>query len=117
MLTEADFTLIFVRVPAHHMRALWLRSSTVRYSFLRSRFFNSLPGRFVPVRFPRRRYGTVHPSIGGCTRTTPVPPDPYRGARAERQTPQRITAAAGPVAAPATRSVPDPRWPEHANEC
>ena len=76
MLTEADFTPIFVRVPAHHMRALWLRFGTVRYSFPRSRFFNSLPGRFVPVQFPRRRYGTVHPSIGGCTRTTPMPPDP-----------------------------------------
>ena len=85
-----------------HMQALWLRFGTVRYAFPLSRFFNSLRARFVPVRFRGRRYGTVHPSIGGCTRTTPVPPDPYRGARAERQPPTANTVTASRVAASAT---------------
>jgi hypothetical protein len=87
MPSEALFTRILVRLPADHMRTLWLRFGTVRYGFQWSLFFNGLCGRFVPVRFPRRRYGTVHPSIGGCTRTTPVPPNPYRGARAGPLTP------------------------------
>jgi hypothetical protein len=112
MLAEANFTPIVVRVPMDHMQALWLRFGTVRYGFLVSLFFNVLRARFVPVRFPRRRYGTVHPSIGGCTRTTPVPPDPYRGARAERQAPAENHAAAGPVAAPAT----GPAEMDEANE-
>ena len=100
---EAHFTHILVRVPAGNPRALWLRIGTVRYGFLVSWFFNTLRDRFVPVRFRRRRYGTVHPSIRGCTRTTPVPPDPYRGARAERPVTAESPAMAGRVAMPAPR--------------
>jgi hypothetical protein len=85
MLAEANFTPIVVRVPMDHMQALWLRFGTVRYGFLVSLFFNALRARFVPVRFCRRRYGTVHPSTGGCTRTTPFTPDPYRRARTRVQ--------------------------------
>jgi hypothetical protein len=96
MLAEANFTPIVVRVPADHMQALWLHFGTVRYGFLVSLFFNALRGRFVPERFSRRRYGTVHPSIGGCTRTTPVPPDPYRLAGARRRATAEDTATAGP---------------------
>jgi hypothetical protein len=76
-----NFTPFVVRVPMNHVRTLWLHFGTIRYAFPLSRFFNSLHARFVPVRFRRRRYGTVHPSIRGCTRTTPVPPDPYRRTR------------------------------------
>jgi hypothetical protein len=79
MPAEAYFTLLLVRVPGANSRVLWLRIGTVRSGFLVSWFFNRLRDRFVPARFRRRRYGTVHPSIRGCTRTTPVPPDPYRG--------------------------------------
>ena len=75
-----NFTPFVVRVPMNHARVLWLHFGTVRYAFPLSRFFNSLRARFVPVRFRRRRYGTVHPFIIGCTRTTRVPPHPYRGA-------------------------------------
>jgi hypothetical protein len=95
MLAEANFTPIVVRVPMDHTRALWLRFGTVRYGFPVSLFFNSLRARFVPVRFPRRRYGTVHPSIGGCTRTTPVPADPYRLVRARLRATAEDTAMAG----------------------
>jgi hypothetical protein len=95
MLAEANFTPIVVRVPMDHMQALWLRFGTVRYDFQVSWFFSSLCARFVPVRFSRRRYGTVHPSIGGCTRTTPVPPDPYRLARARLRATAEDTATAG----------------------
>ena len=102
MRAEAHFTPIVVRALVNHAQVLWLRFGTVRYGFPRSWFFNSLRGRFVPVRFPRRRYGTVHPSIGGCTRTAPVPPDPYRGAWAGRPATAENTATAGRVAAPAT---------------
>jgi hypothetical protein len=102
MPSEALFTPILVRVPADHVRMLWLRFGTVRYAFPKSQFFNSLRARFVPVRFPRRRYGTVHPSIGGCTRTTPVPPDPYRRTRAERQPPTANIVTATRVAASVT---------------
>ena len=96
MLAEANFTPIVVRVPMDHMQALWLHFGTVRYGFPRACFFNSLRGRFVPVRFPRRRYGTVHPSIGGCTRTTPVPADPYRLVRARLWATAEDTATGGP---------------------
>ena len=96
MLAEANFTPIVVRVPMDHIYALWLRFGTVRYGFLVSLFFNALRGRFVPVRFPRRRYGTVHPSIGGCTRTTHLPLDPYRLARGRLQATAENTATAGP---------------------
>jgi hypothetical protein len=82
-----NFTPFVVRVPMNDVRALWLHFGTVRYGFPVSWFLNNLRARFVPVRFRRRRYGTVHPSIGGCTRTTPVPPNPYRGARAGPLTP------------------------------
>jgi hypothetical protein len=102
MPSEALFTPILVRVPTDHERRLWLRFGTVRYAFPLSRFFNSLRARFVPVRFRRRRYGTVHPSIRGCTRTTPVPLHPYRGARAERQPPAENMVTASRVAASAT---------------
>ena len=78
-----------------YMRTLWLRFGTVRYGFVVSWFFKTLRGRFVPVRFSRRRYGTVHPSTGGCTRTTPVPPDPYRIARARLRATAEDTATAG----------------------
>ena len=105
MLAEANFTPIVVRVPMDHMQALWLRFGTVRYDFPRSCFFNSLRGRFVPVRFPRRRYGTVHPSIGGCTRTTPVPPDPYRRSRTTIQAAADDTATTLRMPAPATGPV------------
>jgi hypothetical protein len=84
-----NFTPFVVMVPMNHVQILWLRFGTVRYGFLVSWFFNWLGGRYVPVRFCRLRYGTVHPSIRGCTRTTPVSPDPYRGARAERQSARR----------------------------
>jgi hypothetical protein len=77
-----------------HMRALWLRFGTVRYGFRVSFLFSDLSARFVPVRFCRRRYGTVHPSIRGCTRTTPVPPDPYRLARARVRATAEDTATA-----------------------
>jgi hypothetical protein len=96
MLAEANFPPIVVRVPMDHMRALWLRFGPFRSGFPRSWFFNALRARFVPVRFSRRRYGTVHPSIGGCTRTTPVPPDPYRLARARLRATPEDTATAGP---------------------
>ena len=96
MLAEANFTLIVVRVPMDHMQALWLRFGTVRYGFRVSWSFNSLRGRFVPVRFSRRRYGTVHPSIGGCTRTTPLPPDPYRLVGARLQATAEDMATSGP---------------------
>ena len=92
MLAGANFTPSVVRVPMDHMQALWLRFGTVRYDFPLSLFFNGLCPRFVPVRFSRRRYGMVHPSIGGCTRTTPVPPDPNRLARAKAED----TVTAGP---------------------
>jgi hypothetical protein len=85
MLAAANFTLILPRVPAGNPSGLWLHLGTVRYGFLGSWFFNGLRDRFVPVRFRRRRYGTVHPSIRGCTRTTPVPPDPHRRARPRSQ--------------------------------
>jgi hypothetical protein len=85
MLADANFTPIVVRVLANHAQALWFHFGTVRYDFRRFRFFNSLRARFVPVRFCRRRYGTVHPSTGGCTRTTPFTPDPYRRARTRVQ--------------------------------
>jgi hypothetical protein len=101
---RGNFTPLVVRVPVNHVRALWLHFGTVRYAFPLSRFFNSLRVRFVPVRFRRRRYGTVHPSIGGCTRTTPVPPDPYRGERADTRRAKNHVAA-GPVAARATEPV------------
>jgi hypothetical protein len=102
MPSEADFTPIVVRVPMDHMQALWFHCGTVRYAFRRFRFFKSLRARFVPVRFRRPRYGTVHPSIGGCTRTTPVPPGPYR--RPQRRFGK--LSRAGRLAAPATRSGP-----------
>ena len=76
MPSEALFTPIFVRVLANHVQVLWLRFGTARYGFRKSGLFNSLRRQFVPVRFRQPRYGTVHPSIGGCTRTTPMPPDP-----------------------------------------
>ena len=96
MLAGANFTPIFCEVPMDHMQALWLRSGTVRYGFPVSPFFKGLCPRFVPVRFSRRRYGTVHPSIRGCTRTTPLPPDPYRLARARLRGTAEDTATAGP---------------------
>ena len=96
MLADANFTPIVVRVPMDHMQALWLRFSTLRYGFPVSLFFNALRARFVPVRFSRRRYGTVHPSIRGCTRTTPLPPAPYRLARARLRPTAENTATAGP---------------------
>ena len=102
MLADVNFTPIAVRVPMNHMQALWLRFGTVRYGFLVSLFFNALGGRFVPVRFGRRRYGTVHRSIGGCTRTTPLPPDPYRLARARLRGTAEDTATARRKPAPAT---------------
>jgi hypothetical protein len=95
MLAKANFTPIVVRVPADHMQALWLRFGTVRYGFRLSLFFNCLCPRFVPVRLSRRRYGTVHPSIGGCTRTTPLPADPYRLVRARLRATAEDTATAG----------------------
>jgi hypothetical protein len=105
MLAEANFTPIVVRVPMDHMQALWLRFGTVRYGFLVSLFFNALRGRFVPVRFSRHRYGTVHPSIGGCTRTTPVQRTrtglPGQGSGRRPRTGPRLV-----LVAPATRSVP-----------
>ena len=73
---NANFTPIVVRVPMNHVSALWFHFGTVRYGFLVSWFFNSLRARYVPVRFCRHRYGTVHPSIRGCTRTTPAPSGP-----------------------------------------
>jgi hypothetical protein len=91
-----NFTPFVVRVPMNHARALWLHFGTVRYAFPLSRFFNSLRARFVPVRSPLRRYGTVHPSIRGCTRTTPVPTDPYRLVRARLRATTDDTATAGP---------------------
>jgi hypothetical protein len=100
MLVEANFTPIVVRVPMDHIHALWLRFGTVRYGFPRSCFFNSLRARFVPVRFSRRRYGTVHPSRGGCTRTTPIPADPYRRTGTGVQATTESTATVGRVAAP-----------------
>jgi hypothetical protein len=96
MLAKANFTPNVVRVPMDHIHELWLRFGTVRYGFLVSLFFNALRGRFVPVRFSRRRYGTVHPSIGGCTRTTPIPADPYRLARGRLRATAEDTATAGP---------------------
>jgi hypothetical protein len=102
MLAEANFTPIVVRVPMDHMQALWLRFGTVRYGFSVSFLFNALRARFVPVRFCRRRYGTVHPSIGGCTRTTPVPPDAYRRSRTTIQATAEGTATARRKPAPAT---------------
>jgi hypothetical protein len=80
MPAEAYFTPILVRVPAGSPRALWVHFGTVRYGFLVSWSLNRLGGRFVPVRFRRRRYGT--PLYKRVYRTTPVLLDPYRGARA-----------------------------------
>jgi Domain of unknown function (DUF6378) len=105
MRAGAHFTPICVRVLTNHVRMLWLRFGTVRYGFPRSRFFNSLPGRFVPVQFPRRRYGTVNPSIRGCTR-----PRSYlrtrTGARERNaRRPQRTT----PRLVPWQHRLPD-RW-------
>ena len=102
MPSEALFTPIFVKVLANNVQMLWLRFGTVRYGFLLSWFFNALRARFVPVRFRGRRYGTVHPSIGGCTRTTPVPPGLYRRLRRRFRTLSR----AGRLATSATRSLP-----------
>jgi hypothetical protein len=102
MLADANFTPIVVRVPMDHMQALWLRFGTVRYGFLVSLFFNILHSWFVPVRFSRRRYGTVHPSIGGCTRTTRASPDPYRLARARLPATAENTSTAGPGGAGCT---------------
>ena len=96
MLAESNFTPILVRVPMDHIQALWLRFGTVRYGFPVSSFFNGLRAQFVPVRFSRRPYGTVHPSIGGCTRTTPLPPDRYRLVRARLQATAEDMATAGP---------------------
>jgi hypothetical protein len=99
---RGNFTPIVVRVLMNHVLALWLHFGTVRYAFPLSRFFNSLRARFVPVRFRRRRYGTVHPSIGGCTRTTPLTPDPYRRARARLPATAENTSTAGPGGAGCT---------------
>ena len=105
MLAEANSTPIVVRVPMDHMQALWLRFGTVRYGFRVPFLFHDLSARFVPVRFSRRRYGTVHPSIGGCTRTTPVPPDPYRRSRTTVQATPEDAATARRMPAPATGPV------------
>ena len=74
-----------------------VRSGTL---FRLSRFFNSLRGRFVPVRFPRRRYGTVHPSIGGCTRPRPslrtrTGARERNASRPQRTTPRRARGSTG----------------------
>ena len=103
MSPNANFTPIVVRVPMNHVRALWFHSGTVRYGFPVSWFFNALRARYVPVRFCRHRYGTVHPSIRGCTRTTPVPPEAYRRARTGVQATAESAGTAGRVAAPAPR--------------
>ena len=105
MLAEANSTPIVVRVPMDHMQALWLRFGTVRYDFRVLFLFSDLSARFVPVRFCRRRYGTVHPSIGGCTRTTPVPPDPYRRSRTTIQATAEDTATSRRMPAPTTGPV------------
>jgi hypothetical protein len=89
----------------NHVMVLWLRFGTVWYGFRVSLFFSDLRARFVPVRFSRRRYGTVHPSIGGCTRTTPVPPDPYRRSRTTIQAAADDTATTRRMPAPATGPV------------
>ena len=89
----------------NHVRTLWLHFGTVRYGFLVPWFFNRLHARYVPVRFCRRRYGTVHPSIRGCTRTTPVPPDPYRRSRTMIQATAEDAATARRMPAPATGPV------------
>jgi hypothetical protein len=89
MLAAANFTLILPRVPAGNPSGLWLHLGTVRYGVLGSWFFNGLRDRFVPVRFRRHRYGTVHPSIRGCTRTTPTPPDHVPARSAEKSVPRR----------------------------
>jgi hypothetical protein len=96
---KANSTPIVVRVPMNHVGMLWFHSGTVRYGFPVAWFFNELRARYVPVRFWRHRYGTVHPSIRGCTRTTPVPADPYRRSRTGLQAPVRSTATARRVAA------------------
>jgi hypothetical protein len=117
MPTEAHFTQIFVSVPRDHMQPLWLHVGTVRYGFAWSWFFKGLRPQFVPVRFPRRRYGTVHPSIKGCTRTTPASPDRYRRAQPRLRPLAEIRSWLGRAAVPTTRSVPN-RWAvRHANGC
>lgn len=101
MACKAHFTPFVVRVPMNHVDVLWFHFGTVRYGFRVLWLFNELRARYVPVRFCRHRYGTVHPSIRGCTRTTPVLQTrtgaPGRGSRRRLGS----TATAGRVAAPA----------------
>jgi hypothetical protein len=109
MRAEVHFTPIVVSILVNHVQMLWLHFGTVRYGFWCSLLFNGLGARFVPVRFSRHRYGTLHPSIRGCTRTTHASPDPYRHPLTRIQTVTEDTATVGRVTVPTARSVLS-RW-------
>ena len=113
MLAGANFTPIFCEGTngPHAGAVVTLRHGPVRFSGIA--VFQRL---MSPVRtgtvFPAPvRYGT--PLIRGCTRTTPLPPDPYRLARARLRGTAEDTATAGPggagytiIAEPLTASAP-----------